>query len=131
MLNGRKSIASRLSRYVLLITAGLFLFITILLGVLSRRLISRVSVRVAAAELDVAIRDIEKSISEVERAVDNVDWFVQHNSRRQDFMYEATRELVMSNPSVIGSAVAFEPYYFKGKRWFAPYTYIDEDTGEM
>lgn len=131
MLTGRKTIANRLSRYVLLITAGLFLFITLLIGVFSRALIERVTVNVATAELDVAIRDLEKSVSEVESAVDNVDWFVQRNSRSQDFMYEATRELVLSNPSIIGSAVAFEPYYFKGQRWFAPYTYIEEKTGEV
>lgn len=127
----RKSIARRLGRYVLLLSAGILVFVSILLGFVSHQLIERVSMEVAGKEVDLVISDIEKMISEVERAVDNVDWFVQRNSHRQRFMYEATRELVLSNPSIIGSAVAFEPYYFKGTRWFAPYTYVDKETEEI
>lgn len=127
----RKSIARRLGRYVLLLSAGILVSVSVLLGFVSHRLIERVSMEVAGKEVDLVISDIEKMISEVERAVDNVDWFVQRNSHRQRFMYEATRELVLSNPSIIGSAVAFEPYYFKGTHWFAPYTYIDKETEEI
>ncbi len=127
----RKSIAHRLGRYVLLISAGILVLFSVLLGFISRQLIERVSMEVAGKEVDLVISDIEKMISEVERAVDNVDWFVQHSSHRQRFMYDATRELVISNPSIIGSSVAFEPYYFKGTRWFAPYTYIDKETKEI
>lgn len=127
----RKSIARRLGRYVLLLSAGILVSVSILLGFVSHQLIERVSMEVAGKEVDLVISDIEKMISEVERAVDNVDWFVQRNSHRQRFMYEATRELVLSNPSIIGSAVAFEPYYFKGTRWFAPYTYVEKETEEI
>ena len=127
----RKSIARRLGRYVLLISAGVLLVFSLLIGAFSRKVIERVSTEVAGKEVDLVVSDIEKMISEVERAVDNVDWFVQRSSHRQRFMYEVTRELVLSNPNIIGSAVAFEPYYFKDVRWFAPYTYIDKETGEV
>lgn len=131
MAYGRKSISNRLSRYVLLISAGLFVVVTMLLGFLTRRIIERVSEAVAAKDLELAVSEVEKVISEVERAVDNVDWFVERNSRVQSFMKEATRELVTANPNIIGSAVAYEPDYFPGKRWVAYYTFIDARTKEI
>ena len=131
MAYGRKSISNRLSRYVLLISAGLFVVVTLLLGFLTRRIIERVSEAVAAKDLELAVSEVEKVITEVERAVDNVDWFVERNSSRQSFMTEATRELVSANPNIIGSAVAYEPYYFPRKRWSAVYTYIDAETKEL
>lgn len=131
MVLGRKTIANRLSRYVLLISAGLLLVVTLLVGIFSREIIEGGSTEIAGKSLDLAISDIEKVISEVERAVDNVDWFVQRQPGNRKFMYEATRELVTANPDIIGSAVAFEPGYFRGERWFAPYTYVDAETGEI
>lgn len=131
MAYGRKSISNRLSRYVLLISAGLFVVVTMLLGFLTRRIIERVSEAVAAKDLELAVSEVEKVITEVERAVDNVDWFVERNSRVQSFMKEATQELVTANPNIIGSAVAYEPDYFPGKRWVAYYTFIDARTKEI
>ena len=39
MVLGRKTIANRLSRYVLLISAGLLLVVTLLVGIFSREII--------------------------------------------------------------------------------------------
>ena len=131
MLLHSQSIARRLSRYVLLISASLLLITVILLGIFGRRAIIRITTEVAEKEVDLVAGNIDMMISEVELAVGNVDWFVQRGSRQEKFMYDATRELVISNPSIIGSAVAFEPYYFRGRRWFAPYSYIEKQSGEM
>ena len=58
MAYGRKSISNRLSRYVLLISAGLFVVVTLLLGFLTRRIIERVSEAVAAKDLE--LRNVSK-----------------------------------------------------------------------
>ena len=126
-----QSISRQLSRYVLLISASLLLITLILLGYFCRRVIIGITTTVAEKEGDLVVGNIDAMISEVELAVNNVDWFVQRGSQQEKFMYDATRELVMSNPGIIGSAVAFEPGYFRGRHWFAPYTYIDKQTGEM
>ena len=131
MLLHSQSISRRLSRYVLLFTGGLLLVIIILIGIFCRHVITMATTEVAEKEVDLVAGDLDKMISEVELAVDNIDWFVQRNSRDTVFMYDATRELVMANPNIIGSAVAFEPGYFSGKHWFSPYTYIDKETGEV
>lgn len=128
---GRKTIARRLSRYVLLISAGLLLVVTLLVGIFSRNIILQGATEIAEKSLDLAISDIEQVIGEVEGAVNNVDWFVQRNPGNARFMYDATRELVTTNPNIIGSAVAFEPGYFRGRYWFAPYTCVDAETGGL
>lgn len=127
----RHSIANRLSRRVLLISAGLLLVVTMLLGIVSRLFIGSTTEEVAGNELDLAISDIEKVLVEVERAVDNIDWVVESNRHSEKFLYNVTRELVEANPNIIGSAVAFEPGYFKGKQEFSPYSFIDPVTGRI
>ena len=127
----RRSIARRLSRYVLLLSTTLLLVVMTLLGVLTRQIIERASVQVAEKELDLAISDIERVIVEVERAVDNIDWVVESKHDSERFLYMVTRELVTANPNVIGSAVAFEPGLFRGRKYFAPYSYIDSESGEL
>ena len=128
---GRRSISNRLSRYVVLLSAGLLLVITLLVGAFSRSIIERGTISLASRELEVVTSDVERVVSEVERAVDNVDWFVQQHRSEEPLMYQATRELVEANPNIIGSAVAFAPGYFHGRHWFAPYTYIDAHTNRI
>ena len=128
---GRRSISSRLSRYVVLLSAGLLLAVTLLVGAFSRAVIMRATTQLAFRELEVVTNDVERVIAEVERAVDNVDWYVEQNHTKEALVYQATRELVEANPNIIGSAVAFAPGYFHGRHWFAPYTYIEAQTNRM
>lgn len=127
----RHSIANRMSRRVLLISAGLLFVVTLLVGLYSRDIIESTTEEVAGNDLDLAISDIEKVLVEVERAVDNIDWVVESNRRSEQFLYNVTRELVEANPNIIGSAVAFEPGYFKGEQEFSPYSYLNPVTGRI
>ncbi|MBR0254900.1 MAG: SpoIIE family protein phosphatase [Bacteroidales bacterium] len=127
----KKNFASRLSLYVLLISAGLMLVVTILFGLFSSSAMRLESRAVAERELDNAILDIEKVITEVERTVDNLDWVVEQHMEDESFLYLVTREIVTANPNIIGSAVAFEPGFYKGRQYFSPYTYIGDQTHEV
>ena len=127
----KKNFASRLSLYVLLISAGLMLVVTILFGLFSTSAMRLESRAVAERELDNAILDIEKVITEVERTVDNLDWVVEQHMQDENFLYMVTREIVTANPNIIGSAVAFEPGFYKGRKYFSPYTYIGDQTHEI
>ena len=127
----KKNFASRLSLYVLLISAGLMLVVTILFGLFSTSAMRLESRAVAERELDNAILDIEKVITEVERTVDNLDWVVEQHMQDENFLYMVTREIVTANPNIIGSAVAFEPGFYKDRKYFSPYTYIGDQTHEI
>ena len=109
----KRNIASRLSLYVILLTAGLMLVVTALAAYITTSRAAREANEKVQTALDNAMLEIERVITEVERAVDNVDWMVQRNLDDEAFLYTVTRELVKDNPNIIGSAVAFEPGFYK------------------
>ena len=127
----KKNFASRLSLYVLLVSAGLMLVVTLLSAMFAAGSVAVEANRVVDRELDNAVLEIERLITEVERAVDNVDWVVEQHLDDEGTIFAVTRELVKANPNIIASAVAFEPGFFKGREYFAPFTYEGEDTHEL
>ncbi len=78
----------------------------------------------AESELRIKNLEVEKVMTEVEVAVRNMVWAVEQRLNQPDSMYAITRELLAQNDIIVGSAVAFEPYYYvsKGKQ-FSPYSY--------
>ncbi len=127
----KKNLSSRLSLYILLFSAGIMIAVTFLLSFLAVAVLRKSSRDRVEMTHDNTIFQIEKVITEVERSVDNLDWVVQQNINDEEFLYNVTRELVSANPNIVGSAVALEPGYHSGLPYFAPYTYIDAETGEM
>ena len=130
-MNFKKSFSSRLSLYVLLVSASLMIVLTLLLSLIATAVLRKNAIEKAELTLNNTVLEIEKVITEVERSVDNLDWVVQQNLGNEEFMYEVTREMVSANPNVIGSAVAFEPGFYKGRSYFAPYSYIGDVSGEL
>ena len=127
----KKNFSSRLSLYVLLVSAGLMIALIVWLSFLAVRAIKSNAREKAEMTLDNAILSIEKVITEVERSVDNLDWVVQQQLDEEAFLYDVTRELVNANPNIIGSAVAFEPGFYKNRKYFSPYTYIGDMSLEL
>ena len=127
----KKRFASRLSVYILLVSAGLMIIVTLWLSLVAVAVIRKNANDIASKTLDNAILEIETVITEVERAVDNLDWVVPQHLDDEAFLYDVTRELVTANPNIIGSAVAFEPGYYKGREYFSPYSYIGDKSGEL
>lgn len=127
----KKNFASRLSLYVLVLTAGLMLAVATLSALSASRTVKHEADVQAEKVLDNAILEIERVITEVERAVDNLDWIVEQNLSDEEFLYTVTQELVKTNPNVIGSAIAFEPGYYKGRPYFCPYSYEGDVSHEI
>ncbi len=121
--------SSRLSLYIVGFSALLLIAVMLLYSMFARSAIQNEARENTEKVLDNTILEIEKVITEVERAVDNVDWLVMRNLGDEKFLYEITREVVLANPNIIGSAIAFEPGYYKGKPYFAPYTFTNAETG--
>ena len=68
---------------------------------------------------------IDLQMDSVETAVRNYAWAVAERLEDPEAMYGITRELVRNNESVIGSAIAFEPGFYKAKgRLYAPYSCV-------
>ena len=86
------------------------------------------AVEQAHAKLDNTVLNIEKALVSVETAVKNMSWLVADNLHSPDYMYELTRQLLQSNPYIVGSAIAFEPGYYPTEgEFFSPYSYRHGD----
>ena len=78
----------------------------------------------AESELRAKRLEIRNVTNVVEVAVENMAWAVQQRLQQPDSMLAITRKLLSDNEYIVGSAVAFEPNYYKEKgRQFSPYSY--------
>ncbi len=83
----------------------------------------------AQSELRAKSLEIRNVMTAVEVAVENMSWAVEQRLAQPDSLLLVTQKLLADNQYIVGSAVAFEPYYYKEKgRQFSPYTYKHDGT---
>ena len=69
---------------------------------------------------------IDRMMSGVETAVSSQRWLIREKLSQPDYMYTIVRELVENNAFIVGSTVAFTPYYYRDKGlYYAPYACRD------
>lgn len=123
------SFSARLSLYITFITALIFIAAFMVFFSYSRSLVKQEALRNAESVLSSTNMRIDNVLRSVETAMDNLSWFVEQNISSPDSMYSLTRHMLVSNHFVVGSAVAFEPYYYKDKGlFFSPFTFYENDT---
>ena len=69
---------------------------------------------------DATIAKIENILQRVEMSVVSSSWLIRENLNDEEYLYHITRKMVEENPDIIGSAIAFDRYYFKDKLFFSP-----------
>ena len=78
----------------------------------------------AQGELRIKSLEIQNVMNEVEVAVRDMVWAVERDLAHPDSMQVITTRLLVDNDIIVGSAVAFEPYYYKQLgRQFSPYSF--------
>ncbi len=83
----------------------------------------------AESELHAKSLEIQNVMNVVKVAVENMAWAVEQRLSQPDSMIAVTQKLLADNENIVGSAVAFEPYYYKSKgRQFSPYSYKHDGT---
>ena len=124
--NTSNSFARRLTFWILL-TAGLvFAVICTILYVSMRRGLSYEATRHAEGVLEHATSRVNHVLSSVEVAIENTTPLIYEHLNNPEKMYEITRQVLDINPTIVGSAIAFEPNYYKDKGiQFSPYAYRD------
>ena len=124
----KRSFSLRLSCYILLVTSTIFLLVFGIYFSLARRSVREEAVEQAQVKLENTILQIDKVLEAVEIAVKNMSWLIADKLENADYMYELTRQLIESNPYVVGSSIAFEPGYYPEKYvLYAPYSYRTKD----
>lgn len=126
----KRSLATRLTLYIVSITTLLFVVAIIYVGTVSLEIINKDAEGLVSNKLDAVVGDMEEILSEVEASVKSVAWEVEDHKNDPNYMYYLTRKLVESNDYIVGSAVAFRPFTF-GQEYYSPYTYIDKHTGAI
>lgn len=125
----RHSFSARLSLYVVLITSLVFIAASVIFFLFSKRIVKQEAVRHANSELSATVYQIEDVLHRVQAAASNMEWAVKQNLSQPDSLYRLTRLMIRNNPMIIGSSIAFEPFYYPEKgKMFAPYSYKDNDS---
>jgi len=85
----------------------------------------------AQSEMEVTKLKIIDVIDQTETAVRNCIWIASWCLEFPDSMKAVTNRLVKDNPVIVGSTIAVVPGYYEDTPLFAPYSFIDAETGEM
>lgn len=118
------SLHARLTLWVMLTVLVVFTIITIIITNVIREAFLSSSEENAKSRIEIANQRINSMLVGVEVAVENAIPDVEANLKNPDQMYEIVQTILDLNPGVIGSAVAFEPYYYPQKgEHFSPYAY--------
>ena len=123
----RSSFSLRMTAYIMLVAATVFLLSFMAIFQSARKFVRTEAIERAQVVLDNTVLQIDYVLNTVETAVHNMAWLVEGKLDNPDYMYEITRQMLRSNPHVVGCAIAFEPSFFpeKGVR-FSPYAYRSE-----
>ena len=123
------SFSTKLSLYILLVVAFVFVAGFVWNYRSSRDYVSNEAVERVQGSLDGVVMKIDNVLNSVETAVKNMSWVVADNIDDPESMYRFTRMMLVDNPFITGSAVAFEPNYFEEKGlYFSPYSYRVGDS---
>ena len=124
----KETISGRLMGRVLIVSALIFtLTFTLFLHMAASKMREDATEH-AHRELSNTIHQIDAVLRSVEIAVENTAWIVPHLLATPDSMYNITERLLLNNDFIYGSAVAFEPDYFRSEgHHFSPYSYRGDD----
>ena len=122
-----KSFSARLSLWVILTVAVILLVTALVANIFVRDNILREEELRATGALNNAEEHIEGVFIAVETAIKNHVSEIKKNTQApHEEMYRITREMLETNPMIVGAAIAFEPNYYPEKgRYFSPYSYRD------
>ena len=116
----------RLTLWVMLTVIVVFTIITLIVTYLSSSAVLAGSTENAQSRMEIANQHINSVLVAVEVAVENTVPEVESSLSNPDYMYRIVSSLLELNPNIVGSTVAFEPYYYPSKgEQFSPYAYRD------
>lgn len=120
----RGSFSLRLSLYILLVTAAIFIAALLVTYHSAHKRMQSEVVEHAQIALDNTTLQISTILQEVETALETTSAMIGEEGCDAEAAYAITEHLLINNPDIVGSAIAFTPHYFADKgRHYAPYSY--------
>ena len=102
------------------------LLLIVTLGILtyfSHRALHKEALRSAEQMLEGIVQNIDNILMSVEQSTGNMYYEVVEHLDNPGRMYTYSRNLVESNPNIVGCAIVFKPGYFPGKNLFMAYVH--------
>ena len=119
----RKKLSVRVSVWVVLFAAIIFIIALGFLFYQSRETVRQEAVNRASQILDKTSLRVESILNRVEVASDMGKWLAERHPDKPDSMYVYSRSMLLNNPDFYNCSIAFEPDYFSDKgRYFSAYT---------
>ena len=118
----RHSLAARLSIWVVLFAALIFMATQLFVTIQSRKSIRQEAIKGASQVLDNTILRLNDIMDDVKFAADNLEWLVYRHLEEPDVLMDYSRSTVQGNPFLNGCSISFEPYYFEGQKYFSAYS---------
>ena len=110
---------------ILSVFIALFAAQAVLVANRTSEMMTEAAERTVKSVVDETAVKVDRQIHAVEAVTRNFAWVVGEHVAEPDYMYRITHELVENNDFIIGSAVAFEPNFYREKgRIFAPYSCV-------
>lgn len=110
---------------ILAAVIALFVVLAVLVANRTSEMLTEAAERTVKSVVNETAVKVDRQIRAVEAVTRNFAWVVDEHVGEPDYMYRITRELVANNDFIIGSAVAFEPNFYREKgRMFAPYSCV-------
>jgi len=116
--------AAKITLWVMMTLLAIFMVITLFIyNTTSRGIFYEANARYMGL-LDYNNEHVNATLKSAEVAVANAVPLVEENLTRPDSLYSVVKRILALNPDIVGSAVAFEPGYYREKGLqFSPYAY--------
>ena len=122
-----RSLSLRLSINILLFVSVLFIGALAVMTAANYKLVAAEAESATKSRLHAMVKEIELPLVEVESAASSAGKFAATLKKNDEMLYRITQQMVMQQPLVCGSAIAFAKGYHGDDTWFAPYSYEAPD----
>lgn len=125
----RRSLSVRVSLWVVLFAAGIFIAALSFLFYQSREAIRQEAINRATQILDKTSLRVEGILNRVEVASNMTKWLVEQHTDNPGTMFVLSRDMMLNNPDFYNCSIAFEPYHFPEEGlYFSAYTKHEGDS---
>ena len=118
----RHSFSARLSLWVVLTAALIYLIAQSYVSYVARRSVFAEATMRASQVLENTELRLNRILDDVQKTADNVEWLAYRHLNSPDTLLGYTRSALQGNPDLIGCSISFEPYFFKGRKYFSAYS---------
>ena len=120
-----KTLSVRLSLMVVMAMSVLLMASLFVMLYFSRRTIKTEALQKASQTLESTVERIDNILLSIEQTTGNIYYCLQPHLNQPDMANTYCRQLVESNPYLVGAAIAYKPNYFKEGESFMVYYHRD------